>query len=280
MTPAELLDDHARRPRNLGKLIGASAVGDVGSIIAGDALRFYILLDAGRITQARFQVFNCQGQIAPTSALTELAIGRTPAEARALDHRALAAHLGGLGIDHLPPQLWGAEALRACLDALENRTPRYDEEREALLCRCFGITEQSVRQAIALNDLKTINAVVEATTAGSGCGSCQTDIRRLIDEAARPARESARGQPVAGAGGVQNRIALLRRIEQLVRSDLLGTLHAQGGDLDLWDLDGMTLRVKAKGRLAEDEALRNEQLARLEQLLREKIDPKLGVSLA
>ena len=42
MTPTELYDDHARKPRNVGKLLNASAVGDVGSIVVGDALRFYI----------------------------------------------------------------------------------------------------------------------------------------------------------------------------------------------------------------------------------------------
>ena len=39
MTPVELLEDHARRPRNVGKLLNATAVGDVGSIVVGDALR-------------------------------------------------------------------------------------------------------------------------------------------------------------------------------------------------------------------------------------------------
>jgi len=52
MNPVDLLDDHTRRPRNLGKLIGASAVGDVGSIIAGDALRFYVVVDAGVVIGA------------------------------------------------------------------------------------------------------------------------------------------------------------------------------------------------------------------------------------
>ena len=42
MTPAELLDDHQRKPRNVGKLLNASAVGDVGSIVVGDALEPFL----------------------------------------------------------------------------------------------------------------------------------------------------------------------------------------------------------------------------------------------
>ena len=49
MTPVELLEDHARRPRNVGKLLNATAVGDVGSIVVGDALRFYIQVAGGKL---------------------------------------------------------------------------------------------------------------------------------------------------------------------------------------------------------------------------------------
>lgn len=276
MTPVDLLDDHARRPRNLGKLIGASAVGDVGSIIAGDALRFYLVVDAGVVTQAKFQVFNCQGQLGATSALTELVIGRTSAAARALGPADVCAHLGGLDHTWLPPQLWGIEALRSALDALESRTPAFDLERDPLLCRCSGVSEQTVREAIAVRALTTIEAVGEATGAGTGCGSCQSDIQKLIAAKDAPrgvAAKPAGGQPVAG------RIALLRRIERTVLERFLPEARALGGDLELWDFDGRIVRVKAKGRLAEDETLRAEQLTKLEALLRAEVDPGLAVGL-
>ncbi len=132
MTPAETYDDHARRPRNLGKLAHASAVGDVGSILVGDALRLYLQIDSGRISATRFQVFNAQGQIAAASLVTELAVGRTLDEARALRSSDLCAHLGDLAATALPPQPWGLEALRAAIDAYEGRETVGDAERDAL----------------------------------------------------------------------------------------------------------------------------------------------------
>lgn len=276
MTPVDLLDDHTRRPRNLGKLMAASAVGDVGSIIAGDALRFYVLVDAGVVAQARFQVFNCQGQLGATSALTELVTGKTLAEARALGQAEVCAHLGGLDHTWLPPQLWGIEALHACLDALESRTPVFDVEHDPLLCRCFAVSEQTVREAISVRALTTVAAVGEATGAGTGCGSCQSDIQKLIDGKDKPRGQAAKpaaGQPVAG------RIALLRRIESIVLDRFLPEVRALGGELELWDFDGRIVRVKAKGRLAEDETLRSEQLAKLEALLKAEVDPTIGVGL-
>jgi NifU-like protein len=276
MTPVELLDDHQRRPRNLGKLMGASAVGDVGSIVAGDALRFYLLVDGGRITQARFQVFNCQSQLGASSAVSELVVGRTLAEAAACDHAAVAAHLGGLDHVFLPPQLWAVAALRSAIAALEGRETTFDDEREALLCRCHGVPWEQVRQAVTIGGCATVEAVGTATGAGTGCGSCQADIAKVIagTDAPKPAAKAAAAKPVAG------RIALLQRIHALVDEAVLGQLRAAGGDLELWDLDGSLLRVKAMGRLASDEGFRSEQLARLERLLRERIDPALGVALA
>jgi len=277
MNPVDLLDDHTRRPRNLGKLIGASAVGDVGSIIAGDALRFYVVVDAGVVTQAKFQVFNSQSQLGATSALTELVTGMTLAAARAIGPAELCAHLGGLDHTWLPPQLWGIEALRACLDALDNHTPTFDTERDPLLCRCFAVSEQTVREAIAVGALTTVEAIGAATRAGTGCGSCQGDIQKVIDGKDKPrgvAAKPAAGQPVAG------RIALLRRIERIVLDRFTSEVRAVGGELELWDFDGRIVRVKAKGRLAEDEALRIEQLAKLEALLRAEVDPTIGVGLA
>ena len=95
-SPIEVLDDHIRRPRNVGKLLNASAVGDIGSIVVGDALRFYIGVADNRITQAKFQVFNCSDQIAAASLVTEVAAGRTLDEAERLGPNELCAHVGGL----------------------------------------------------------------------------------------------------------------------------------------------------------------------------------------
>lgn len=275
MTPAELLDDHARRPRNLGKLPAASAIGDVGSIVAGDALRMYLTIDGGRIAQTRFQVFNCQSQVAATSAVAELTVGRDLAAARSLGVRDVCTHLGGLDHTLLPPQLWGLEALRSALDAWESREPVFDAERDALLCRCFGVAADTVRQTIAIAGATTVEAVGAATRAGTGCGSCQADIRRLIEEKDRPMTAA----PTATAKPVPGRIATLHRIQRAVDASFLPELRALGCDLELWDFDGRIVRVKVKGRLLDDETLRTRELTKLETLLKAEIDAGIGVGI-
>lgn len=276
MSPAELLADHQRAPRNLGKMLNPHAVGDVGSIVVGDALRFYIQAQDGRITAARFQVFNAQDQVGPASAVTELAAGRSLDAAAALTIGDLCDHLGGLPVEALPVRIWGLEGLRAAIAALRGEELPVDEERPALLCRCHGIAEETVRQSIAVMDLADVDAVVAATGAGSGCGSCRADIPRLIDEVRnRPAAAPASGQ--GGGGGARGRIALVRRIAGAVDAGFAPVAAQRGVRLDLVDLDGALVVVRMTGA---DEEVRRALAGELEAFLKREVEASLGVRLA
>lgn len=60
------------------------------------------------------------------------------------------------------------------------RSRRIEEFRgeKALICTCFGVTEERIATAIHEKSLTTVAQVGVATSAGTGCGSC----RMLIDE--------------------------------------------------------------------------------------------------
>ncbi len=270
VTPAELLDDHHRRPRNLGKLLNASVSGDIGSIVAGDALRFYLKVEDGRISQARFQVFNASDQVAAASAVTELVIGRTLDEALALRPTDICHHLGGLDPCDLPAQIWGLEGLRAAIAVHRSELPEADEELDPVLCRCHGIPEETVRQSIRVMDLTEVQDVVDATGAGTGCGSCRADIPRLLADkdgaAAKPA-EPRRAGPTG-------RIPTLRRIQELVSGKIQPQAQVHGGSIELWDFDGTVVTASVQGLDAEHH---RQVLAALETALKADIAPNLGV---
>jgi NifU-like protein len=274
VTPLERYDDHRRAPRSIGKLLNASAVGDVGSIVAGDALRFYVKIDDGRISAAKFQVFNAGDQVAAASAVAELVVGRDLAGAQALSAAEVRAHFGGLDAVELPAQLWGIEGLRAALAAWTGGTSDGDRELDPVLCRCHGVSEETVRQAIRVNDAKDVESLTALTGAGSGCGTCRADVVRLLDEASAPAPAAA-----AAPGPGRGRIGVMQRINRTVAQLAVGWQVA-GGSLEPWDLDGTIVRVKAVGSFVGDADARRTALADLEAALKAQVDPSLGVAEA
>ena len=62
----------------------------------------------------------------------------------------------------------------------EQRLEEFQGEK-ALICTCFGVSEETIAKVINDHDLTDVADVSKITRAGSGCGACQMLIRELID---------------------------------------------------------------------------------------------------
>jgi nitrogen fixation protein NifU and related proteins len=110
MYSAQLLD-HFEHPRNVGDLAEADAVVEISNPVCGDVIRLGLKIQADRIDQIRFKAKGCVPALACGSALTELALGKTAADARKLNRDDLITAVGGL------PQA-STHAAQLALDAL------------------------------------------------------------------------------------------------------------------------------------------------------------------
>jgi NifU-like protein involved in Fe-S cluster formation len=93
------LMDHFNSPRNAGRLEAPDLVGVAGVPNQGPFTRLEMSVRDGVILAARFQTHGCGPAIACGSALTELLVGRSLAEARDLKAESIVEALDGVPDD-------------------------------------------------------------------------------------------------------------------------------------------------------------------------------------
>lgn len=265
--------EHFINPRNVGELADANAVGEVGSIACGDALKLFLKVDdQDRIVDAGFQTFGCASAIASSSALTEIIKGKTVDEALAVTNQDIADYLGGLPKEKMHCSVMGREALEAAVRNLRGLPP--EELDGELVCECFHVTDTQIRRAIAENHLSTVEEVTDFTKAGGGCGNCLGRIAELVAE--------ARGEKplVPLVIPVQPRLTNLermKRVSALIDEEIRPALRKDGGDIELVDLDGKIVLVRLQGACSSCQSSQATLKEFVEKRLREAVEPDLAV---
>jgi nitrogen fixation NifU-like protein len=113
--------EHFARPRNLGRLPGASGQGVAGDLRDGPVqITIAVRVErdeagAARIAVARFRAFGCSAAIASSSMATVLIEGQTMREAATLTPEAIVAALDGLPEDRLYAPSFAAEAVHRAI---------------------------------------------------------------------------------------------------------------------------------------------------------------------
>lgn len=222
-------------PRNVGEIENPDAVGEVGSIVCGDALRLTLKIDkdTNRIVDAKFQTFGCASAIASSSALTELIKGMTVDEALGLTNQDLAAYLGGLPEEKMHCSVMGMEALEAAVKSYRG-AEQEEETGEKIVCKCFDVSEEKIRKVAIENHLTIVDEITHYTKAGGGCGTCLPQIEEILKDlwsVKAPVQKPAAPKRLTNL----QKIAL---IQEVIESEIRPRLQADGGDIELIDIDG------------------------------------------
>jgi len=264
--------DHFLNPRNAGEMDNPSAVGEVGSLACGDALRLFLKInDAGVIEDATFQTFGCASAIASSSALTELLKGKTVDEAKALTNKDIAAFLGGLPKEKMHCSVMGQEALDAALKNWRGEAAPAPAAEGTLVCKCFGVTEETIRLAIRENDLKTVEDVTSFTKAGGGCGDCIPDLERILAE-----ERAAMARPAGEAPKMTN-IQRMMLVTKVIEEEIRPALKKDGGNIELVDIEGATVKVALRGACVGCPSSQLTLKGLVEKRLQEAVDPDIRI---
>ena len=269
------VQEHFLHPRNVGELPGANAVGEVGSLACGDALKLFLKISPdGIIEDASFQTFGCASAIASSSALTELIKGKSVEEASKITNKDIAAYLGGLPKEKMHCSVMGEEALEAAIRNWKGLPPREQEEEGRLVCKCFGVTDTQIRKAIREIGLTTVDEVTNFTKAGGACGDCREQIQDILDEERGAAKSFTEIKPVTRP---MSNIQRMQNVMRVLDEDIRPRLAQDGGDIELVDMEGTKVVVAMRGACSSCRASQLTIKDLVEKTLREQVDPAINV---
>ena len=169
-------------PRYVGEAKAANAVGAAAAFECGTSVRFTLRIEPlqGSIEEVRYTTTGCGFMIAAAEHLAESLEGALLSELHALsdvntagDYPPERHHCGRAPI----------EALRAALAAYREQRANEFRGETALICTCFGVTEEVIEAHAAT--ASTVEEIGELCNAGTGCGSCRMLIQEILDAQAR-----------------------------------------------------------------------------------------------
>lgn len=116
-----------RKPKNMGEIQKADAIGTLGNPICGDVMKIYLKLGKNSkkeviIKDIKFQTMGCAAAIATSSMITQLAKGKTLKEAKEISNKDVASALEGLPPIKMHCSNLAADCLRKTILEFEKKS--------------------------------------------------------------------------------------------------------------------------------------------------------------
>ncbi len=164
-----------REPKFYRPLEEPNAIGAEAKLDCGCFIRIEMRIDgaAATIGEIGYRTNGCGYMIAAAEAVSSM-----------LSESSLLDLQGDVEIEALVRPECSSAVARAVkngfADHLSQRIEEFGGEK-ALICTCFGVTEETIEQFVRTNDPSCVSQVSECLRAGSGCGSCRMLIQEIID---------------------------------------------------------------------------------------------------
>ncbi|MBN2645064.1 MAG: iron-sulfur cluster assembly scaffold protein [Desulfuromonadaceae bacterium] len=271
------VSERMNNPQHFGELTEAEAelmggrlvIANEGAESCGDTVRLYWIVedDSEVIRAATFKSFGCGTAIASTDMMAEMCIGKTVDEATKITNldveRALRDTEDQAAV---PPQkmhcsVMAYEVIKQAAAIYRNVDVSTLADKD-IVCECARVSLQTIEDAIRINDLTSVEEIVDYTKAGAFCKSCirpgghEKRELYLVDILARVREEiELERNPQAKTEDDFAQLSIikkLRAIEAVLDSDIRPVLARDGGGIELDDLtvdaDGIThIAIQYKG---------------------------------
>jgi NifU-like protein len=158
------------RELELAKASRASSADGTGlALECGSFVRFFLEVEADLIRKSAYRSNGCGFALAAAEVLADRLTDRRLGSLHGLDDAELAT-------------LLGVDAVRAALADLRSRRVEEFRGETALVCSCFGVSEDAIAEIIRKEGIKEVGEVGRRLRAGTGCGSCRLVIREILEQ--------------------------------------------------------------------------------------------------
>jgi NifU-like protein len=176
------ISERFNAPNHIGDLESANATGKNAAFICGSIIKFDLQIENKQIIKVKFKTNGCGFLIAAAELISE-----TIENIALVEFNKVALYdKAKRDLGEFPKNR--GHCMQVCFDALQETFNDYRKSQlkefvgeKALICTCFGVSEEEIETIIAKHSLKNVYEVSDMCNAGSGCGSCQPLIQEILD---------------------------------------------------------------------------------------------------
>ncbi len=308
---SDIVVDRMNNPQHQGHITEEEAeamnakliVADFGAESCGDAVRLYWAVEneTDKIVGSKFKSFGCGTAIASSDIMTELCMGKTVDEAVKITNIDVEkAMRDTLDTPAVPPQKMHCSVM--AYDVIKKAAATYKGvdmdsfEEEFIVCECARVTQDTLVDVIKINDLKTLEEIIDYTKAGAFCKSCikpggheEKDIY-LVDilKETREEMERKRLEKLASAPkddkadfASMSLVQKIRAVDAVVEEFIRPMLVMDGGDMEVVDIKEETgnydIYIKYLGACSTCSTGSTGTLYAIESTLKQNLDENIRV---
>ncbi len=173
-----ILDDLRHADNKAANCVGKDANFSCGCVVR---IGLAIDLESRIVREAKFVTNGCGWMVASAEIICKFLDGKELGDLHGLSDSEMLNRLGPVEIERAACVSASIAAVKAAFADFRLRQIEEFSGEKALICTCFGVTEDRIVTAINEYALKTVEQVGLNTNAGTGCGSCRMLIQEIID---------------------------------------------------------------------------------------------------